>query len=102
MSNQGRFEEAAGLFRRADPIIQAADSPIYRARGFVYLGFDAANRDQYADALRYAQSAVAMWRDMIASRTPDIEQLNGGNEARNALEASLPTPSISPPRWLGG
>ena len=89
VSNQGRFEEAAGLFRRADPIIQAADSPIYRARGFVYLGFDAANRDQYADALRYAQSAVAMWRDMIASRTPDIEQLNGGNEARNALRGEL-------------
>ena len=30
-----------------------------------------------------------MWRDMIASKTPDIEQLNGGNEARNALRGEL-------------
>jgi CHAT domain-containing protein len=90
VSNQGRFEEAAGLFRRADPIIQASDSPIYRARNFVYLGFDAANRDKFADALRYAQSAAAMWRDLMTSKTPAIEQLGGGtNEARDALRGEL-------------
>jgi CHAT domain-containing protein len=89
VSNQGRFEEAAGLFRRADPIVQASDSPIYRARSLVYLGFDAANRDQFADALRYAQGAVAMWRDQIAGKTPAIEQLSGANEARDALRGEL-------------
>lgn len=91
VSNQGRFEEAAGLFRRADPIIQASDNPIYRARNFVYLGYDAANRDQYKDALRYAQSAIGMWRDMIAANSPTVGgSLTGGdNETRSALRGEL-------------
>lgn len=89
VSNQGRFEEAAGLFRRADPIVQASDSPIYRARSFVYLGFDAANRDKFADALRYAKSAAAMWRDLIAQKNLGIEELAGGGEARDAMRGEL-------------
>jgi CHAT domain-containing protein len=89
VSNQGRFEEAAGLFRRADPIIQASDNPIYRARNFVYLGFDAANRDKFADALRYAKSAAAMWRDLIAQKKSGIEELAGGSEARDAMRGEL-------------
>lgn len=92
VSNQGRFEEAAGLFRRADPIIQSANNPIYRARNFVYLGYDAANRGQYKDALRYAQSAIGMWRAMIADNNPTVGgSLTGGgdNETRNALRGEL-------------
>jgi CHAT domain-containing protein len=89
VSNQGRFEEAAGLFRRADPIIQASDNPIYRARNFEYLGYDAANRGKFADALRYARGAVAMWRDLSSAQTPTIEQLTAGNQAHNALRGEL-------------
>jgi CHAT domain-containing protein len=89
VSNQGRFEEAAGLFRRADPIIQASGNPIYRARNFEYLGYDAANRGQSADALRYARAAVTMWRDLSATQTADIEQLTAGNQAHDALRGEL-------------
>lgn len=89
VSNQGRFEEAAGLFRRADPIIQASDSPVYRARHFVYLGYDAANRDRYADALRYAQAAAGMWRDLIADKSSSVEQLGGDDQATNAFRGEL-------------
>jgi CHAT domain-containing protein len=89
VSNQGRFEEAAGLFRRADPIVQASDNPIYRARNFEYLGYDAANRGKFADALRYARGAVAIWRDLSAAQTADIEQLTAGNQARDALRGEL-------------
>jgi CHAT domain-containing protein len=89
VSNQGRFEEAAGLFRRADPIIQASDNPVYRARHFVYLGYDAANRDRYADALRYAQAAVGMWRDLLAGKGSTVAELSGDNESGNALRGEL-------------
>jgi CHAT domain-containing protein len=89
VSNQGRFEEADGLFRRADPIVQASDNPIYRARNFEYLGYDAANRGKFADALRYARGAVAMWRDLSAAQTSDVEQLTAGNQAHEALRGEL-------------
>lgn len=89
VSNQGRFEEAAGLFRRADPIIQASDNPVYRARHLVYLGYDAANRDRYADALRYAQAAAAMWREMLVDKSTAVAELNGDNQSGNALQGEL-------------
>jgi CHAT domain-containing protein len=89
VSNQGRFEEAAGLFRRADPIVEASDNPVYRARQLEYQGFDAANAGKFADALRYGRAAAVMWRDMVSSNTPDIEQLSGGEEARQALRGEL-------------
>ncbi len=92
VSNQGRTDEAAALFRRADPIIEAADNPVYRARQLEYQGFDAANAGKFQDAARYARAATVMWRDMLASNTPDVEQLSSGSYdegARSALRGEL-------------
>jgi len=61
VSNQGRFDEAAGLFRRAQPIV-AAGSVAVRARFASYLALDAANQRKFADALKYAQQASEMRR----------------------------------------
>ena len=89
VSNQGRFEEAAGLFRRADPIVQTSDSAIYRARALEYLGYDAANRGKFADALRFARAAIVTWRDLSSAKAAAVEQLSGGSEARGALRGEL-------------
>ena len=59
ISNQQRFDEAAALFRRAAPIIQAAPSPEIRARFASYSGLNAANQRDYAAALQYARQDTA-------------------------------------------
>src|SRR5579871_2574442 len=58
VSNQGRFDEAAGIFRRAQPIIEASPSADARARLNSYLALDAANQRQYAKALAFARAAT--------------------------------------------
>src|SRR6202012_786883 len=55
ISNQGRFDEAAALFRRATPIIEAAPSSEIRARLASYQGLDAANQRKYGQALIFAE-----------------------------------------------
>jgi CHAT domain-containing protein len=59
VSNQGRFDEAAGLFRRATPIIEASTSADARARLNSYLALDAANQRQFVKALAFARQATA-------------------------------------------
>ncbi|MEI9995548.1 MAG: CHAT domain-containing tetratricopeptide repeat protein [Rhizomicrobium sp.] len=62
VSNQGRFDEAAALFRRAQPIIEGSASASARARLASYQALDAANQRDYADALKYARAATALRR----------------------------------------
>jgi CHAT domain-containing protein/tetratricopeptide (TPR) repeat protein len=62
VSNQRRFDEAAALFRRATPIIQASPNVGARARLSSYLALDAANQRRFADALKFAQDATAARR----------------------------------------
>ena len=62
VSNQGRFDEAAALFRRAQPIIEGSSSSTARARLASYQALDAANQRNYADALKYARAATALRR----------------------------------------
>jgi CHAT domain-containing protein len=67
VSNQGRFGEAANLFRRASPIIQGSSSASARARLASYMALDAANQRDFAGALKYAQAATAARRAEIAA-----------------------------------
>lgn len=64
VSNQSRSEEAAALFRRATPALQASISGVPRARLTTYLALDAANRGDLDQALAFSRAAVGMWRDM--------------------------------------
>ncbi len=57
VSNQGRFGEAAGLLRRATPIIESSASDAARVRLASYRALDAANQRDYADALKFAADA---------------------------------------------
>ena len=65
VSNQGRFDEAADLFRRASPIIEATQSADARARLNSYLALDAANRRDFAKALTFARQATAERRAQL-------------------------------------
>jgi CHAT domain-containing protein/tetratricopeptide (TPR) repeat protein len=79
VSNQGRFEEADGLFRRAEPLISKPSSAALRARMKNYRCLDAANRGDFVTALAFARDAVRTWRFMIE------------NEQQNATEAFMET-----------
>ena len=72
ISNQQRFDEAAALFRRATPIIEAAPTPEIRARLASYRGLDAANQRHYEEALRYARE------DTLARQAAVDAVRNGG------------------------
>jgi CHAT domain-containing protein len=90
VSNQGRFEEAAALFRRADPIIQRSPNPADRARFFSYMAYDAANAGRFGDALPYASEATATWRRLVGDDAPDLGDLTAGvDEARAARRGEL-------------
>ena len=88
VSNQSRFQEAAGLFRRADPIVQSSLNPSDRARFFTYLGFDAANQGHFDEALRFGQQATAMWRNEIRPDTAGLAAVAAG-DSQVALRGEL-------------
>ena len=89
VSNQGRFEESAALFRRADPIIQRSPNAGDRARFFTYMAFDAANAGRFPDALRYAREATSIWREMAEKDTPGFAAAGGADEAKSAARGEL-------------
>jgi CHAT domain-containing protein len=87
VSNQGRSEEAAALFRRADPIIQRSPNPPELARYDFYRALDAANDARYADALAFARDASSRWRAMIEAKGPSLESL--GDDQRVVWRGEL-------------
>lgn len=72
VSNQGRTEEAAALFRRATPLLQASASEVPRARLATYMGLEAANRGDYKASLAYAREASDLWRKLAAERQSEV------------------------------
>ena len=64
VSNQAKTEEAQALFRRAEAIVQKSPFEADRARMATYLGFEAANRQDYEAALKNADAATNAWRKL--------------------------------------
>src|SRR6185437_9680398 len=92
VSNQGRFEEAASLFRRAEPIIERSPNAMDRARLSAYQALDAANQGHYQDALTYAHDASALRRTRVESALPGSDGIDGSEPpivARGELAHSL-------------
>lgn len=92
VSNQGRFDEAAALFRRADPIVQRSTSDALHARYSSYLALDAANQRKYSEALGYAQEATAVRRKRVESQGDSLTTVTadpGQFSARGELAHSL-------------
>ncbi|HKX07841.1 MAG TPA: CHAT domain-containing tetratricopeptide repeat protein [Stellaceae bacterium] len=92
VSNQNRFDEAAGLFHRADPIIQRSTSDTLHARYSSYLALDAANQRKYSEALAYAREATATRRkrvesqgDTLTATVQDPQQFGARGELAHSL-----------------
>ena len=88
VSNQQRFEEAASLFRQADPIIDRSAGEFYRARLLAYRALDAANRQHYDEALQYARAATALRRRAV-SPADDFSDDAGRLAAQGISRAEL-------------
>lgn len=80
VSNQGKFADAAALFRRAAPLIEASSVDSVRARYDSYLALDAANQRRYADALKYARQATQARRAEIEAAKQSNSALGDGIE----------------------
>jgi CHAT domain-containing protein len=92
VSNQGRFEESANLFRRAEPIIERSPNAMDRARLAAYQALDAANQGRYRDALRYAHEASALRRTKVEAAQPGMDGIGGAEPtvvSRGELAHSL-------------
>jgi CHAT domain-containing protein len=85
VSNQGRFDEAAALFLRASPVIEASSSAIVRARLASYQALDAANRRNYAEALKYAREATDI-------RRAEVDAAKAASISPDATSADLTAP----------
>lgn len=85
VSNQRRFAEAATLFQRALPIIEASDSATARARLAAYQALDAANQRNFVDALKYARAATV-------ARRAEVDQAKAESAATGLVGAEPTAP----------
>lgn len=90
VSNQGRGDEAAALFRRAEPIMQRSANAADRARLATYLGYEAANRGDYANALAQARTAAEIWQQVAEGNGAGADTINASaNALRNAARGEM-------------
>lgn len=89
VSNQGRADEAAALFRQAAPIMEKSPADSDRARLDTYRGYEAANRGDFAAALRYAQAATAAWRTLASAQAPAPGLASAANVNGNVAQGEL-------------
>ena len=89
-SNQGRFSDAADLFRRARPIIEASANEDERAKLDSYMALDAANARNFSTALAYAEQATAAREaELEAANGSDAQSNRSGNGAAQASRGEL-------------
>ena len=81
VSNGGRYEEAAALFRRIEVLNRKSGNLRNRARYQSYLGFDAANRREFRQASQYALAARSAWKKIVDTGASPFEGMaNRGSE----------------------
>jgi CHAT domain-containing protein/tetratricopeptide (TPR) repeat protein len=80
ISNQGRYDEANAVFRRAENILASSTLPDLRARLRSYRSLDAANKGDFKLALTLSEDASRAWRALqadpaaVASSSPTINE----------------------------
>ena len=85
-SNSGRADEAAALFRRAEPIIQKSPNDADRARYASYLALEAANRGDFEAGLQNARSASVAWRRLAEAETSTAAFSSGADSSDRTTE----------------
>ena len=80
VSNQGRYEEASAVFRRAENLLTDSASGALRARLRSYRSLDAANRGDFKTALLFAQDASTAWRALQSGGAAGQLTTGLGNE----------------------
>ena len=89
VSNQGRFVEAAELFRRAEPLVRRSVAPLDLARLVSYQAMDAANRHSYAEARDLARQATVARRNFGGSARGGAAAVTDATLARGEQVQSL-------------
>jgi CHAT domain-containing protein len=92
VSNQGRYTEAAALFRRAEPLVEASPNALDRARFASYQAIDAANQGRFADSLQFARRATALRRSRLDRPSSSLDiggSANPLSASRGELAQSL-------------
>ena len=102
VSNQGRFDEAAGFFRRASPIIEASVNADARAQLNSYLALDAANQRDFAKALAFARQATVQRRAQLKAANGGGISARVSQGCQQSAAASWRIRYVSRRRWRCG
>jgi CHAT domain-containing protein len=89
VSNQGRFEEADALFRRAEPIIAKSPDPSDYPRLLGNLALHAANQRQFQKAMTIIRDATARRRAVVAELGGDRGDSGGVGSGPSVFGAGL-------------
>ena len=93
LSNQGRFQEADGLFRRVESLLEGRPERADHARFLSYRGYHLANQGRFEEALPLAREASAIRRELSSGRGPAGGVLLTGAAPREPLPSSTGSPS---------
>ena len=85
-SNQGNFEVADTLLRRAENSLQSSVFESDRARLAMYQSYHFANQGRYDQALAASQMAAGIWRKLLSGQ--------GANKRLGATEDEAPDQSV--------
>lgn len=83
VSNQRRFEEAALIFDRAEPIAQNPSHPLQYPLLLTYKAINESNRGNYQEAYKLAEQATILRRDILKV------EANRFNESNQSILAAL-------------
>ncbi|HVJ51629.1 MAG TPA: CHAT domain-containing protein [Aliidongia sp.] len=90
ISNQRRFDEADGLFNRAESLMAAAPDPLLRARYDYYLGLHRANQQQMTEAIAiFQRSEQGFTRFVPSGMRESAIRGSGGAKSFSQLADSL-------------
>ncbi len=93
LSNQGRFQEADGLFARVESLQAHSTDRTDQARYLSYRAYHLANQGRFKEALPLAREASAIRREVSSGRGPAGGVLLTGAPPREPLPTSPGSPS---------
>jgi CHAT domain-containing protein/tetratricopeptide (TPR) repeat protein len=93
LSNQGRFQEADGLFGRVESLLEGSSDRSDQARYLSYRAYHLANQGRFEEALPLAREASGIRRELASGRGPAGGVLLAGAAPREPVPSSPGSPS---------